>query len=38
MRGRGATREEADGTKAVAEVIAEAAKAIVARERVIIVL
>jgi len=37
MRGRGTARELADGTKAVAEVIAAAAKAMVARERVMIV-
>jgi len=36
MRGLGAAREEADGAKAVAEVIAAAAKAMVARERVMI--
>ena len=36
MRGRGAAREVADGTKAVTEVIATAAKAMVARERVML--
>lgn len=36
MRGRGAAREVADGAKAEAEVIAAAAKAMVARERVMI--
>ena len=36
MRGPGAAREVADGAKAVAEVIAAAAKAMVARERVMI--
>jgi len=36
MRGRGAAREVADGANAEAEVIATAAKAMVARERVMI--
>ena len=36
MRGRGAAREVANGTKAVTEVIATAAKAMVARERVML--
>jgi len=37
MRGRGAALELAAGAKAVAEVIAAAAKAMVARERVMMV-